>query len=163
MNDPYDLHRFIEAQDYIYQEVLGELRSGQKGGHWMWYIFPQIKGLGSSGMTQKYAISSQEEAQAYLRHSILGARLRECTELVIDVNGRSAKEIFYYPDCLKFRSCMTLFMTSTTDNKIFKDALVKYFKGKPDPLTLDILNEPKARLSKYIYAIFSSTKQVLDR
>src|SRR5713101_7701521 len=141
MSDIYDLRRFVEAQEQAYESVLNELRVGQKRGHWMWYIFPQIKGLGGSAMAQKYAISSQEEAKAYSEHPILGSRLRECTQLVMNVEGCSAEQIFYYPDNLKFRSCMTLFEHSATDNGIFRDALLKYFDGKPDQLTLNILKK----------------------
>lgn len=139
MSDIYNLQRFVEAQNQVYEKVLLELGSGQKIGHWMWYIFPQIKGLGVSTVAQRYAISCLHEAEAYIEHSVLGTRLRECTQLVINVEGRSAEQIFYYPDNLKFRSSMTLFMNSTKDNQIFKDALQKYFEGKPDQLTLGIL------------------------
>ena len=139
MKDEYNLQRFIEAQDQVYAGVLEELRVGEKRGHWMWYIFPQIKGLGHSVIAQQFAITSPEEAKAYLEHPVLGRRLRECTGLVINVEGRSAEQIFYYPDNLKFRSCMTLFMETTTGNNVFQDALHKYFEGKPDELTLDIL------------------------
>jgi uncharacterized protein (DUF1810 family) len=139
MTDPYNLQRFLDAQERVYDTVLDELRAGRKSSHWMWFIFPQIIGLGHSGMAQQFAIASLDEAKAYLQHPILGPRLRECTQLVLNVEGHSTEEIFSYPDNLKFRSCMTLFMAATTDNKIFKDALLKYFDGKPDTLTLDIL------------------------
>jgi uncharacterized protein (DUF1810 family) len=139
MADACNLHRFLDAQAPTYNTVLAELRAGRKSSHWIWFIFPQIAGLGHSGMAQKFAIASLDEAKAYLQHPILGPRLRECTQLVLNVNGRSAEEIFSSPDNLKFRSCLTLFMTATTDNTIFKDALLKYFGGKPDQLTLDIL------------------------
>jgi uncharacterized protein (DUF1810 family) len=141
MSDIYDLQRFIRAQDNVYESVLNELRIGQKSGHWMWYIFPQFKGLGVSATAHRYAISSQEEGKAYSDHPILGLRLRECTQLVLNVEGRSAEQIFHYPDVLKFRSCMTLFEQSTTDRSIFRDALFKYFGGEPDQLTLDILKK----------------------
>ena len=141
MSDIYNLQRFVEAQNQHYEEVLDELGAGQKVGHWMWYIFPQIKGLGLSAMAQKFAISCQQEAEAYLEHPILGSRLRQCTQLVVNVEGRSVEQIFYYPDNLKFRSSMTLFENSAKDNQIFKDALQKYFEGKPDQLTLDILRK----------------------
>ena len=144
MNNIYDLERFIEAQDQVYESVLNELRVGQKRGHWMWYMFPQIRGLGTTAMSQKYAIESQEEAEAYSEHPILGARLRECTQLVMNIEGRLAGQIFHYPDNLKFRSCMTLFEHATTDNGIFRDALFKYFDGKSDQLTLDILKKQKS-------------------
>jgi uncharacterized protein (DUF1810 family) len=139
MADDYNLQRFLDAQELVYDTVLDELRAGRKSSHWIWFIFPQITGLGHSGMAQKFAIASLEEAKAYLQHPVLGPRLRACTQLVLNVNGRSAEEIFSFPDNLKFRSCLTLFMTATTDNKIFKDALLKYFDGKPDQLTLDLL------------------------
>lgn len=139
MRDIYDLQRFIQAQENVYETVLNELGIGQKRGHWMWYIFPQIKGLGMSATAHRYAISSQDEAKVYSDHPILGLRLRQCTQLVLNVEGRSAQEIFDYPDVLKFRSCMTLFEQSATDRGIFKDAIFKYFDGVPDQLTLDIL------------------------
>jgi len=132
-------HRFLTAQVPVYDEVLAELRAGRKSSHWIWFIFPQIAGLGRSSMAQQFAIASLDEAKAYLQHPVLGPRLKACTQLVLDVNGRSAEEIFGYPDHLKFRSCMTLFLTASTDNAIFKDALFKYFDGKPDQMTLDIL------------------------
>ena len=139
MTDIYNLYRFLTAQAHTYDTVLNELRAGRKASHWMWFIFPQIAGLGHSAMAQRFAITSLNEAKAYLQHPILGTRLRACTQLVLDVNGRSAEEIFGYPDHLKFRSCMTLFLTAAPDNAIFKDVLLKYFDGKPDQLTLDIL------------------------
>ena len=139
MTDDYNLQRFLEAQDQVYDAVLGELRAGEKSSHWMWFIFPQIKGLGLSGMAQQFAVTSLGEAKAYLQHPVLGPRLRECTQLVLNVDGHSAEQTFGYPDNLKLRSCLTLFMAATTDNKVFKDALLKYFDGKPDTLTLDIL------------------------
>jgi uncharacterized protein (DUF1810 family) len=139
MTDDYTLQRFLDAQERVYDTVLDELRAGRKSSHWIWFIFPQITGLGRSAMAQKFAIASLDEAKAYLQHPVLGPRLRACTQLVLNVSGRSAEEIFGYPDHLKFRSCMTLFLTAATDNAIFKDALLKYFDGKPDQSTLDIL------------------------
>lgn len=139
MSDDYNLQRFLDAQERVYDTVLAELRAGRKSSHWIWFIFPQITGLGHSAMAQQLAIASLDEANAYLEHPVLGQRLRECTQLVLDVNGRSAEEIFGYPDHLKFRSCMTLFLTAATDDTIFNNALLKYFDGKPDQLTLDIL------------------------
>ncbi len=139
MTDGYNLYRFLSAQEPVYDTVLDELRAGRKSSHWIWFIFPQITGLGRSAMAQKFAIGSLNEAKAYLKHPVLGPRLRECTQLVLDVNGRSAKEILGYPDHLKFRSCMTLFLTAATDNTLFNSALLKYFDGKPDQMTLDIL------------------------
>jgi uncharacterized protein (DUF1810 family) len=139
MSDAYNLQRFLDAQAHTYHTVLAELRAGRKSSHWIWFIFPQIAGLGHSAMAQQFAIGSLDEAKAYLQHPALGPRLRECTQLVLNVEGRSAEEIFGYPDNLKFRSCMTLFLTAATDNTIFKDALLKYFDGQPDQLTINIL------------------------
>ena len=136
MNDPHDLQRFVDAQNPVFEHVGAELRSGRKQGHWMWFIFPQLKGLGYSWMANKYGIASREEAEAYLRHPLLGPRLRECTQLVNLVKGRSIGQIFGDPDDLKFRSCMTLFAQVTSDNQVFVDALQKYFGGQSDDLTL---------------------------
>jgi uncharacterized protein (DUF1810 family) len=138
-NDPYDLRRFVDSQDPCFETVCSELRDGRKKGHWMWFIFPQIKGLGHSPLALKYAISSKEEAEAYLRHPILGPRLRNCTRLVNLTERRSLEQIFGYPDDLKFRSCMTLFAHATVDNQVFMDALRQYYGGKFDPLTLERL------------------------
>ena len=136
MNDPYNLQRFVKAQDAVFDEVRAELREGQKASHWMWFVFPQLKGLGHSGMAERFGIASREEAEAYLAHPILGPRLRECTQLVNSVEGRSVEDIFGYPDNLKFRSSMTLFSCAAEDNEVFLAALQKYFGGEPDPLTL---------------------------
>jgi len=135
-NDPYDLQRFVEAQSGCYEEVCNELRAGRKKSHWMWFIFPQLQGLGSSPMAVRYAISSKQEAEAYLQNGILGPRLRQCTELVLRVEGRSVQQIFGSPDDLKFRSSMTLFANVGAENSVFQDALRKYFAGQPDPLTI---------------------------
>ena len=139
MSDVYNLDRFITAQAPVYDTVLAELRAGRRSSHWIWFIFPQIAGLGHSNMAQQFAIASLEEAKAYLQHPVLGQRLRECTHLVLNVEGRRADEIFPYPDNLKFRSCMTLFMSAATDNTLFKNALLKYFDGQPDQLTMNVL------------------------
>jgi uncharacterized protein (DUF1810 family) len=139
MSDPYDLQRFVDAQNPVFEQVCAELRQGRKKTHSMWFIFPQIKGLGTSHMAIKFAISSRQEAEAYLKHPVLGPRLRECTQLVNLVQGRSIDQIFGYPDDLKFRSSMTLFANTTCENQIFKDALAKYFAGEPDRLTLERL------------------------
>ena len=136
MSDPYDLQRFVEAQNPVYAKVCSELLEGRKRSHWMWFVFPQIAGLGSSPLARKFAISSSAEAAAYLVHPILGPRLAECTKLVNLVEGRSVAEIFAHPDDLKFRSSMTLFARATQDNQVFVAALQKYFKGEPDPATL---------------------------
>jgi uncharacterized protein (DUF1810 family) len=139
MTDPHDLQRFLDAQAPVYATVCEELRAGRKRSHWMWYIFPQLQGLGTSPMAQRYAIASLDEAKAYLTHPVLGARLRECTSLVAGIEGRSIENIFGYPDDMKFRSCMTLFSRAAADEVIFADCLQKYFGGEPDRLTLDSL------------------------
>jgi uncharacterized protein (DUF1810 family) len=139
MNDPYNLQRFVEAQKPVFEQACAELRAGQKRGHWMWFIFPQLRGLGHSEMAARFAISSRDEAEAYLKHSVLGFRLRECTRLVMLVQGRSINQIFGYPDDLKFRSSMTLFASTTSENQIFKDALQKGFAGELDLLTIERL------------------------
>ena len=138
-NDPYDLQRFVDAQSRCFDRVCRELSEGHKQSHWMWFIFPQLKGLGHSAIAIRYAISSSQEAEAYLRNPILGSRLRHCTQLVMVVEGRSIEEIFEAPDDLKFRSSMTLFANTAGEDKIFQEALRKYFAGKPDPLTIDLL------------------------
>ena len=137
-NDPFNLQRFVDAQSPIFDQVCSELRDGEKRSHWMWFIFPQIKGLGNSELARKFAISSREEAKAYLDHPILGPRLIECTGLVNVVEGRTIEQIFGYPDDLKFRSCMTLFANAAS-NPVFSEALRKYFKGRSDRPTLERL------------------------
>ena len=139
--DPYNLQRFVDAQDPVIEDVTEELRSGRKRTHWMWYVFPQLEGLGRSQMARRYAISSREEAEAYLAHSILGPRLRECTELVNAMEGRSANDVFGSPDDLKFRSSMTLFETVADDPTPFRTALERYYDGEPDPKTLELLRD----------------------
>lgn len=139
MNDPHNLKRFVGAQNPVYGRVCAELRAGHKTGHWMWFIFPQLRGLGHSPLANEYGISSREEAVAYLNHPTLGERLRECTRLVNSVEGRSISDIFGYPDDLKFRSSMTLFVNVAPQGQIFKHALEKYFGGESDRLTLQLL------------------------
>jgi uncharacterized protein (DUF1810 family) len=134
-----NLGRFVEAQAPVYARALAELTAGRKQSHWMWFIFPQISGLGKSPMAQHYAIHSLDEARNYLAHPLLGARLKECTGAVMDVEGRSAHEIFDTPDDLKFRSCMTLFAHAAPDEPLFRAALEKYFDGAEDALTLQKL------------------------
>jgi uncharacterized protein (DUF1810 family) len=145
--DPYNLQRFVEAQQDDYEDVCAELRAGSKSSHWMWYIFPQIKGLGTSATSDWFAISSLNEAKAYLQHSVLGPRLRDCTQLVNLVEGRSIREIFGSPDYLKFRSCITLFAHATVENRVFLDALRKYSNGEFDPATLGLLEKTPTRTS----------------
>jgi uncharacterized protein (DUF1810 family) len=127
----------VNAQNPVYEEVCTELRHGRKRGHWIWFIFPQLRGLGHSSMALAFGISSQQEAEAYLDHTVLGPRLRECARLVNQVEGRTIGQIFGYPDDMKFRSSMTLFARVAADNQVFNDALQKYFGGEPDPLTLE--------------------------
>jgi uncharacterized protein (DUF1810 family) len=138
-DDTHHLRRFVDAQEGEYAQVCKELRAGQKRSHWIWFIFPQMKGLGKSATADHYGIASRQEAEAYLAHSVLGARLRECTALVLQVEGRSIEQIFGFPDNLKFRSSMTLFAEVGVDSNLFQDALEKYFSGKPDQLTLNLL------------------------
>jgi uncharacterized protein (DUF1810 family) len=140
--DPFDLRRFVSAQAGVYRSVVQELRGGRKRGHWMWFVFPQLRGLGSSPMAARYGISSLEEARAYLRHGVLGPRLRECTQLVNQVRGRSITEIFGSPDDLKLRSSMTLFAHATDDNQDFVTVLDEYYYGQEDPLTVARLTGP---------------------
>ncbi len=137
--DPYNLQRFVDAQANVFEQVVDELREGRKRSHWMWFIFPQAAGLGSSPMAERYAISGRDEAAAYLQHEILGPHLRRCTELVNQVENRTVEAIFGYPDNLKFRSSITLFDSVASGENIFRAALEKYFAGKPDPATLALL------------------------
>jgi uncharacterized protein (DUF1810 family) len=137
--DAFNLTRFICAQQPVIAEVLNELRAGRKASHWMWFVFPQIRGLGSSGLAQRYAIASRQEARAYHEHPVLGARLQQCTQLVLDIEDRSAEQIFGYPDDVKFRSCMTLFAQAAPQQSMYRAALQKYFAGEPDARSLEIL------------------------
>jgi len=139
VDDPHNLERFVKAQNSVFEQVCAELRSGGKQSHWMWYVFPQMKGLGNSPTSLRFAIASREEANAYLQHPILGARLRECTQLVLLIDGLSIRDIFGYPDYLKFHSCITLFAQVTPKERVFKEALDKYFGGELDRATLDRL------------------------
>src|SRR5215469_7350850 len=143
MDDPYDLERYVRAQEPVFTQVCAELAVGHKQSHWMWFIFPQLRGLGSSPMAQRYAIGSLAEARAYLAHPLLGERLRTCTQLVNRIDGRSAQAIFGYTDEMKFRSSMTLFArTSAVSSEPFGAALAKYFAGEEDPLTRELLDHP---------------------
>ncbi len=136
MTDRYDLARFVSAQSAVYDQVLAELRAGRKRSHWMWFVFPQLVGLGHSAMAQRYAIGSLEEARAYLAHPVLGARLRECSRLVLAAPGGDAHAIFGSPDDLKFHSAMTLFDRAAPQESMFRECLQKYFGGRGDALTL---------------------------
>lgn len=139
-DDPYNLQRFVEAQKSEIEQIKEELRAGEKQTHWMWYVFPQVAGLGKSSTSKRYAIKSREEAIAYLAHEILGPRLRECTEIVNAVDDRSAYEIFGSPDNKKFRSSMTLFDTVADNPEPFRTALEKYYE-EPDEYTIEFLSE----------------------
>lgn len=137
--DPYDLNRFVEAQAGIYDQALAELRAGRKRTHWMWFVFPQIAGLGTSEMARFYAIADRGMAAAYLAHPLLGPRLRECAEALLGVEGRTALEILGSPDDLKAQSCMTLFADLAEPGAVFRQVLEKYYAGQRCPRTLDIL------------------------
>jgi len=139
MTDAFHFTRFVDAQEPVFPEVLKELRAGRKTSHWMWFIFPQIEGLGHSSTARYFAIRSLDEAKAYLRHPVLGPRLRECARLVNAVEGRTASQIFGDPDDLKFRSSMTLFAQATDDNAEFVEAIRKYFSGEFDAATVERL------------------------
>jgi uncharacterized protein (DUF1810 family) len=143
MQDPYDLQRFVAAQQPVYTQVCAELRAGRKSTHWMWFIFPQMAGLGHSSMAQRYAITSRGEAAAYLRHPLLGERLRECTRLVNTLAGKSIEQIFGDPDNLKFHSSMTLFAWVGAGDAVFNEAIRKYFGGRLDRRTLELLEREK--------------------
>ena len=140
MEDRFHLQRFIDAQQPVYAAVLSELRAGRKRSHWMWFIFPQLAGLGHSVTSRTFAVSSLSEAVAYLAHPTLGPRLRECAALVAGIEGRSIAEIFGYPDDLKFHSSMTLFAQAAPQEPVFATCLQKYFGGRPDPQTLALLS-----------------------
>lgn len=145
--DPYHLERFAEAQERVppgallcsHERALAEIRDGEKASHWMWYVFPQVEGLGSSPAARLYAIRSLDEARAYLEHPVLGSRLRECAEATLEVHGRSAWAIFGSPDDWKLRSCATLFALVSPQGSVFHRLLDKYFEGRPDQKTLDLL------------------------
>ena len=139
MNDPYKLQRFVDAQSPIFDRVRSELTNGEKRSHWMWFIFPQIQGLGYSMTSRKFAISSLDEAKAYLAHPILGPRLIECAQLVNGVKDRSIGRILGSPDDMKFHSSMTLFSIAAPENPVFPEALQKYFEGRKDPATIQKL------------------------
>jgi uncharacterized protein (DUF1810 family) len=142
-DDPFNLRRFIEAQEPLYDQILAEIRRGRKRTHWMWFIFPQLDGLGSSPTAKFYAIKSIAEAQAYAGHPILGARLRECVDALLTIDGRSASDIFGYPDDLKLRSCATLFAALPNAEPVFEMLLAKYFHSEPDERTLEILRSTR--------------------
>lgn len=137
--DPFDLRRFVDAQDRVYDTVLAELRAGAKRSHWMWFVFPQLRELGRSSTAVHYGIGSRDEAVAYLDHDTLGPRLRECARLVAAVDGRSIERVMGHVDALKLRSSMTLFANVTDDDRDFLEVLERHYGGEPDPLTVELL------------------------
>lgn len=142
MPDPFDLERFVTAQEPVYVRVLAELAAGHKRSHWMWFVFPQLKGLGASSLARAFGIASLAEARAYLAHPLLGPRLRQCAGLLARLEGDDARQVMGYPDDLKLRSCLTLFAaaaTVTDDRHLFNEVLAKFFAGVADPLTRELL------------------------
>jgi uncharacterized protein (DUF1810 family) len=137
--DPFDLNRFLEAQVGVYDRALAELQQGRKESHWMWFIFPQIHGLGRSSTAKFYAIKTTKEAEAYLSHPVLGRRLLECSNALLNLKGTSASEIFGFPDDLKLRSSMTLFASTSAPGSVFSRVIGQYFDGRPDLRTLELL------------------------
>ena len=140
MSDVYNLQRFVKAQDRVIDQVLNELRNGRKTGHWMWFIFPQVEGLGSSSTSRKYALKGLDEARAYLEHPVLGQRLLECCRAIQSVQGKSASEIMGYPDDLKLRSSLTLFLLADDSHPEFREVINQYFQGHLDRRTLELLH-----------------------
>ena len=138
-HDPFELQRFIDAQEPLRQRVKAEMRAGRKSSHWMWFFFPQLRGLGQSEMAHRYGIASLDEARAYLAHPVLGPRLREACQIIHEVRGRSAHQIFGNPDDVKFRSCLTLFGRAAPDEPVFAACLRKYFAGVEDQATLALM------------------------
>ena len=142
MPDPFDLQRFVTAQQPVYPRVVAELTAGRKRSHWMWFVFPQLKGLGASSIARAFGIASLAEARAYLAHPVLGARLRECAQLLARVAENDARAVMGYPDDLKLRSCLTLFAAAATeaaDQRLFQGLVGKFFAGVEDPLTRELL------------------------
>lgn len=139
MNDPHHLQRFVDAQESSYRRALAEIRAGRKASHWMWYVFPQFDGLGFSSTTRHYAIKSLPEATAYLEHPTLGPRLRECVDALLDIDGRSADQIFGSPDNLKLKSSMTLFAQVSPAGSAFEQVLERYFGGQADQASIDLI------------------------
>jgi uncharacterized protein (DUF1810 family) len=138
-SDPHNLNRFLEAQADDYEQALAEIRRGRKESHWMWYVFPQFAGLGFSATSQRYAIKSRAEAEAYLAHPVLGTRLRECAEVALRVEGKTAHQIFGSPDDMKLKSCATLFAAVSPDQSVFHQLLDRYYDGQRDARTLELL------------------------
>ena len=145
MVDPHDLERFVHAQEGNYEEALSEIRSGMKQSHWMWYIFPQFEGLGTSPTSRRYSVKSVAEAKAFLAHPVLGPRLSECAEAAVRVEGLSARQLFGYPDDMKLRSCATLFASVSPGGSVFHRVLEKYFHGESDAETLRLIGDAQER------------------
>jgi len=145
--DPYDLQRFVDAQEHVYTRALSEIQSGRKRSHWMWFIFPQIDGLGASSMSKRYAIRSVAEAKAYLAHPLLGPRLLESAEAALAVQTSSALELFGSPDDMKLRSCATLFASVSSEESVFRQLINKYFDCKPDDSTLQLIAKKEPRFT----------------
>jgi uncharacterized protein (DUF1810 family) len=143
MQDIYHLSRFVEAQDPVFDRVMDELRAGRKTSHWMWFIFPQLQGLGRSEMAARFAISGIAEARAYVQHDVLGPRLEDCVKTVLLHHGMSAGQIFGSPDDLKFRSCLTLFRSAQPGSSLYQQALDRFYSGEPDRKTLLLLEQPR--------------------
>jgi uncharacterized protein (DUF1810 family) len=141
MQDPFNLARFVEAQHPVFNRVMDELRAGRKTSHWMWFIFPQLQGLGRSEMAGRFAISGLAEARAYLQHAVLGPRLEDAVKVVLQHSGTSAERIFGSPDDLKFRSCLTLFISAQSGSPLYQQALDQFYSGAPDRRTLDLLGQ----------------------
>ncbi|MDM3886379.1 DUF1810 domain-containing protein [Pseudomonas sp. BCRC 81390] len=139
MHADYDLERFVEAQNRVYDQVMQELQAGHKRSHWMWYVFPQLAGLGRSAMAERYALAGIDEARAYLAHPLLGPRLQACLSALLQHRDKSARAVLGSPDDLKLRSCLTLFARAAPDNPLFQRALAQFYDGKPDPLTVSAL------------------------
>src|SRR5438552_3226639 len=144
MVDPYDLQRFVRAQEHDYEDALSEITSGRKRSHWMWYIFPQFEGLGTSPTSKQYSVKSLSEARAFLAHPVLGPRLLACAEAAVRVDGRSAADIFGSPDDMKLRSCATLFAAVSPAGSVFHRIIDKYFHGEPDARTLRLIGDTHA-------------------
>jgi uncharacterized protein (DUF1810 family) len=145
-HDPFNLQRFVQAQDPVFERVQREIDDGRKRSHWMWFVFPQFAGLGGSEMSRRFAITCAEETRAYLAHDLLGARLRTCTQLVLNVRQRSVAEIFGHPDDLKFHSSITLFAQFSAAGSLFHQALERFFHGIEDEWTLQLLDSKQAQL-----------------
>jgi uncharacterized protein (DUF1810 family) len=157
--DPFDLRRFVTAQDAVLDDVLAELRAGRKRSHWMWFVFPQLAALGFSPMARHYGLRSLAEARAYLAHPVLGERLRRCCGLLLQLEGVSASEVFGHPDDLKLRSCLTLFQLAAPHEDVFRDCLARFYGGQPDASTVDLCKEAVGKVQEKTGQVTGSTEQ----